>query len=143
MQRRNVDLPDPDGPRMHITSPGTTSREIPFRTSSRPKYLCTPSALTIRSDAAKERRLAGSGRAEDAHHLAGNHVEGNSFQNLEPPEILVHPFGFDHQIGCSEGTSTCRIRTGRGCTSPRREPRRGKFLSEPRAARNTCAPLRL
>ena len=47
MQRRNVDLPDPDGPSMHITSPRPTSRSIPLSTSSRPNRLWTPSALTI------------------------------------------------------------------------------------------------
>src|SRR5260370_42007317 len=47
MQRRNVLLPDPDGPITHITSFGWTSRSIPRSTSSRPKLLCTASALTI------------------------------------------------------------------------------------------------
>src|SRR5271155_2281008 len=49
MQRRKVDLPEPDGPRMHITSPRPTSRLMPLSTSRRPKYLCTPSARTIGS----------------------------------------------------------------------------------------------
>ena len=49
MQRRKVDLPEPDGPSMHMTSPGCTSSETPFSTSSRPKRLCTDSALTIGS----------------------------------------------------------------------------------------------
>ena len=47
MQRRNVDFPEPDGPRMHITSPGSTSSEMPFSTSRRPKRLWTSSAFTI------------------------------------------------------------------------------------------------
>ena len=47
MQRRNVDLPDPEGPIRHMTCPRGTSSEIPFSTSSRPKRLCTPSALII------------------------------------------------------------------------------------------------
>src|SRR5207247_4996363 len=47
MQRRNVLLPEPDGPIMHMTSLGKTSRSMPRRTSSRPKFLWTPSALTI------------------------------------------------------------------------------------------------
>src|SRR5712691_10322644 len=47
MQRRNVLLPEPDGPIMHITSWGATSRSMPRSTSSRPKLLCTASALTI------------------------------------------------------------------------------------------------
>ena len=55
MQRRNVDLPEPDGPSMHITSPRLTSRSIPFSTSRRPKRLCTPSALTIGSVTARPR----------------------------------------------------------------------------------------
>src|SRR2546421_7699357 len=49
MQRRNVDLPEPEAPIMQTTSPGWTSRETPRRTSRRPKRLCTPSALTIGS----------------------------------------------------------------------------------------------
>ena len=47
MQRMKVVLPEPDGPRMHITWPGWTSSEMPFSTSSRPKLLWTASALTI------------------------------------------------------------------------------------------------
>ena len=47
MQRRNVDLPEPDGPSRHITSRAATWSVIPFRTSLRPKRLCTPSAFTI------------------------------------------------------------------------------------------------
>src|SRR6266853_3431541 len=47
MQRRNVLLPEPDGPITHITSFGCTSRSMPCSTSSRPKLLCTASALTI------------------------------------------------------------------------------------------------
>ena len=47
MQRRNVDLPEPDGPSRQATSRGWTSSEMPLRTSSRPKRLWTASALTI------------------------------------------------------------------------------------------------
>src|SRR5690242_11424572 len=47
MQRKNVDLPDPDGPMMHITSPCCTVRSMPFSTARRPKFLCTPMAWTI------------------------------------------------------------------------------------------------
>src|SRR5487761_1436573 len=47
MQRRNVLLPEPVGPMMHITSFGKTSRSMPRSTSKRPKLLCTASALTI------------------------------------------------------------------------------------------------
>src|SRR5258707_12766201 len=47
MQRRNVLLPEPEGPIMHMTSLGATSRSMPRRTSRRPKLLCTASALTI------------------------------------------------------------------------------------------------
>src|SRR3989442_12442752 len=47
MQRRKVLLPEPDGPIMHITSLGLTSRSTPRSTSSLPKFLCTASALTI------------------------------------------------------------------------------------------------
>src|SRR6267378_3852140 len=47
MQRRKVLLPEPEGPIMHMTSFGETSRSMPRRTSSRPKLLWTSSALTI------------------------------------------------------------------------------------------------
>src|SRR5438105_3784494 len=47
MQRRNVLLPEPEGPIMHMTSFWETSSSIPRNTSSRPKLLCTASALTI------------------------------------------------------------------------------------------------
>ena len=49
MQRRKVDFPDPDGPSMHMTLAGATSREIPFSTSKRPNRLWTLSAFTIAS----------------------------------------------------------------------------------------------
>src|SRR5438445_6040928 len=47
MQRRKVLLPEPEGPIMHSTSFGDTSRSMPWSTSSRPKLLCTASALTM------------------------------------------------------------------------------------------------
>ncbi len=47
MQRRNVLLPEPDGPSRHITSPGWTDRSMPLSTSSLPKDLWTASALTM------------------------------------------------------------------------------------------------
>src|SRR5260370_5659084 len=47
MHRRNVLLPEPDGPIMHITSLGDTSRSMRRSTSRRPKLLCTAYALTI------------------------------------------------------------------------------------------------
>src|SRR5260370_28825525 len=47
MHRRNVLLPEPDGPTMHITSLGDTSRSMPRSRSRRPKLSCTASALTI------------------------------------------------------------------------------------------------
>ena len=47
MQRIRVDLPEPDGPMMQITSPLFTSRLIPFRTSTVPKDLWTSMSWTI------------------------------------------------------------------------------------------------
>src|SRR4051812_49153571 len=47
MQRRNVDLPEPDGPTMHITSPLPTSSVMPLSTCKAPKLLQTASAFTI------------------------------------------------------------------------------------------------
>src|SRR5437763_1251368 len=49
MQRRNVDLPEPDGPITTATSPERTVRSMPLSTSRWPKDLCTLSARTIRS----------------------------------------------------------------------------------------------
>lgn len=47
MHRRKVDLPEPEGPMRQNTSPGFTSRSMPLSTSTWPKDLWTPSALTI------------------------------------------------------------------------------------------------
>src|SRR6478735_2642690 len=47
MHRRNVDLPEPDGPIRQNTSRGFTSRSMPLRMCASPKDLCTASALTI------------------------------------------------------------------------------------------------
>src|ERR1035438_10897146 len=47
MQRRNVLLPEPEGPMMHITSFGATSRLIPRSTSWRPKLLWPAAARLI------------------------------------------------------------------------------------------------
>src|SRR5689334_19855006 len=49
-QRRNVDLPDPEGPMITATSPRATSRSIPRSTSLRPKRLCTFDAWSSDSD---------------------------------------------------------------------------------------------
>src|SRR5215472_10325444 len=46
MQRRNVDFPDPDGPRITTTSPAPTSRSIPRSTSWWPNDFRTPRART-------------------------------------------------------------------------------------------------
>ena len=46
-QRMRVDLPEPDGPMMHTTSPFMTFIVIPFRTSSVPNDLCTSFSETI------------------------------------------------------------------------------------------------
>ena len=47
MQRMRVDLPEPDGPMMQITSPFITSNDTPLRTSRSPKDLCTSLSATI------------------------------------------------------------------------------------------------
>src|SRR5215475_8491277 len=46
MQRRNVDLPDPDGPMMHSTSPSWTSTSMPCKMRAAPKLFSTPRACT-------------------------------------------------------------------------------------------------
>ena len=45
-QRSSVDLPEPDGPMMQITSPFITSIEMPLSTVSAPNVLCTSFRLT-------------------------------------------------------------------------------------------------
>ena len=62
MQRRNVDLPEPEGPSRHITSPADTSSVIPLSTSLRPKRLWTPSAFTIGALTGARLRRGGSAR---------------------------------------------------------------------------------
>ena len=47
MHRIRVDLPEPDGPMMQITSPFMTSKVTPFRTSRSPKDLRTSFSETI------------------------------------------------------------------------------------------------
>src|SRR5438270_12959297 len=47
MQRRNVDLPEPEGPITTATSPAFTARSMPLSTSRWPNDLCTASARTI------------------------------------------------------------------------------------------------
>ena len=47
MHRRNVDLPEPEGPMRQNTSPVCTSRSMPLRTSTGPNDLWTPSAFTM------------------------------------------------------------------------------------------------
>src|SRR5258708_30886866 len=84
MQRRNVDLPDPDGPSRHITSPCSTSRLMPFRTSRRPKRLWTPSAFTISS-------LISLNVAEAEPARRGGHLLRAREAAAEPPleEVLA------------------------------------------------------
>src|SRR2546428_8683827 len=60
---------------MHITSLGKTSRSMPRKTSSRPKFLWTPSALTIGAPCMSamlagehERYLRGTGRRSMEGH---------------------------------------------------------------------------
>ena len=47
MHLRNVDLPEPDGPTMHITWPGSMVSVTPLSTFNAPKSLHTRSATTI------------------------------------------------------------------------------------------------
>ena len=47
MQRSSVDLPAPDGPMMHTTSPFGTDSETSVSTSSRPKDFQIRSSRTI------------------------------------------------------------------------------------------------
>src|SRR3977135_1470751 len=47
MQRRNVLLPEPDGPTTHITSPLSIASEMPASAVNLPKRLTTSAATTI------------------------------------------------------------------------------------------------
>ena len=49
MQRRNVLLPDPDGPMMQATDPAGMFRSMPFRTYVESKDFRTSRANTIES----------------------------------------------------------------------------------------------
>src|SRR5205823_3599695 len=49
-------------------------------------------------DAAQESGLAGTGRAEHAHHLAAAHAKRDSLQDLQAAEALVDAFGEDHRL---------------------------------------------
>ena len=69
MQRRNVDLPEPDGPMTQATSPGCTVRSIPRSTSTLAEALVDvdgldhrPAVLVLRHLAPAVRRR-GSSRA--------------------------------------------------------------------------------
>src|SRR5690606_35685534 len=46
MQRRRVDLPEPDEPRITTVSPFFTERSMPFRTWRLPKLLTSPVILS-------------------------------------------------------------------------------------------------
>src|ERR1019366_4629321 len=46
MQRSSVLLPEPEEPRMEITSPSRASSETPLSTSSEPKRLCRPETVS-------------------------------------------------------------------------------------------------
>ncbi len=57
MQRSMVDLPEPEAPRIEITSPSRASSEMPLRTSSEPKLLrrsltATAGTAAVAADAA-------------------------------------------------------------------------------------------
>src|ERR1700712_3715023 len=73
MQRRNVDLPDPEGPSRHNTSPRWTSRSMPLSTSWRPKDLRTPSDLTIG-------RLIALTRSSNSLLSNGHHPHAHALQ---------------------------------------------------------------
>jgi hypothetical protein len=47
MQRRSVDLPEPDGPMMHTASPFATLIEMPRSTSVAPNAWCTSTSRKI------------------------------------------------------------------------------------------------
>src|SRR6478735_1323795 len=61
MQRRNVLLPEPEGPMMQVTSPRETASETSFSAANVPKTLLTPAARTISFMMATSRRRGRSG----------------------------------------------------------------------------------
>src|SRR5262245_9889876 len=71
MQRRNVDFPEPEGPMRQLTSHSRTSIDTPLMTSSRPKCLCTPSALTIASSTSAPGRCVPEREDVSAQPLEG------------------------------------------------------------------------
>jgi hypothetical protein len=51
MHRSRVDLPDPDGPMTHTTSPRSTWKSMPLSTSRDPKDLCSSRTSIAASEA--------------------------------------------------------------------------------------------
>ena len=62
MQRRNVLLPEPDEPRIEITSPSFAFSDTPRSTSSWPKLLCMVSTVIagVAADMGASFSLAGA-----------------------------------------------------------------------------------
>src|SRR6185437_1586005 len=61
MHRKRVDLPQPDGPMIAVTSPARTSNETPRTTQLAPKYASSASVASVRGgDAAAMRTSSGA-----------------------------------------------------------------------------------
>src|SRR3954466_6644384 len=79
MQRSSVDLPDPLRPMIATTSPGSTLRSMPLRTSTSPKRLWTPSTCTtgieLPFQAPGQQRDRPADREVDERHRP-EHLEG-------------------------------------------------------------------
>src|ERR1700757_1723004 len=76
MQRRNVDLPAPEAPMMQTTLPASTSRSMPFSTSTSPYRLWTLCATTIGSMRGLLARGRGARPAEAEQALPQRIAEG-------------------------------------------------------------------
>ena len=64
-------------------------------------------------DAAQEGALSRTGWADHAHHVPGLDLEVDAAEHLEPAEVLLHRFGFDHRRAAHLNGVRCRVRPAR------------------------------
>src|ERR1700733_4503461 len=99
MQRRNVLLPEPDEPRIEITSPSLAVSEIPFSTSSWPKLLCIFSTVITGVSADMGYFL---GRAKMLSNPGAGEPPPPAFGRSPSPAASRHSivklYGEDHEI---------------------------------------------
>src|SRR5674476_926772 len=118
MQRRNVDLPDPDGPTRHMTSPRFTVREMLLSTWFVPKLFDTRSACTI-----------------------GTSEEAPALEDFGPViAVIAHLRVWGCSMGCPRGAQATRwVHRERRSATVRPGCRRGPLSCGPAAGRRRHA----